>query len=57
MDLSNPHRPGGAGDARRGQSLIVRAISGGREAARCADIYLMDTSDQPTKGRGDLSRI
>ena len=57
MDLSNPHRPGGAGDARRGQSLIVRAISGGREAARCADIYLMGTSDQPTKGRGDLFRI
>ena len=30
-----------AGDARRGQSLIVWAISEGREVARCVDQYLM----------------
>ena len=29
-----------AGDARRGQSLIVWAISEGREVARCVDQYL-----------------
>ena len=52
-------RPGifAAGDAHRGQSLIVWAISEGREAARCVDVYLMGTSDLPTKGRGDLPRI
>ena len=30
-----------AGDMRRGQSLVVWAISEGREAARAADCYLM----------------
>jgi glutamate synthase (NADPH/NADH) small chain len=30
-----------AGDARRGQSLVVWAISEGREAARNMDLYLM----------------
>ena len=30
-----------AGDMRRGQSLVVWAISEGREAARAADLYLM----------------
>jgi glutamate synthase (NADPH/NADH) small chain len=45
-----------AGDARRGQSLIVWAISEGREAARCVDIYLMGSSGLPTKGEGDLPR-
>ena len=30
-----------AGDARRGQSLIVWAISEGREVARCVDTWLM----------------
>ncbi|GAB3880932.1 glutamate synthase subunit beta [Spirosoma agri] len=30
-----------AGDMRRGQSLVVWAISEGREAARAADVYLM----------------
>jgi glutamate synthase (NADPH/NADH) small chain len=39
-----------AGDANRGQSLIVRAISEGREAARCVDIYLMGASVLPSKG-------
>ena len=43
-----------AGDARRGQSLIVWAISEGREAARCVDVYLTGGSVLPTKGSGDL---
>jgi glutamate synthase (NADPH/NADH) small chain len=43
-----------AGDMRRGQSLIVWAISEGREAARKVDEYLMGYSDLPTKGDGDL---
>jgi glutamate synthase (NADPH/NADH) small chain len=43
-----------AGDMRRGQSLIVWAISEGREAARKVDEYLMGKSDLPTKGNGDL---
>ncbi|WP_372745072.1 glutamate synthase subunit beta [Lutibacter sp.] len=43
-----------AGDMRRGQSLIVWAISEGREAARQVDIFLMGKSDLPTKGKGDL---
>jgi len=34
-----------AGDARRGQSLVVWAISEGREVARCVDEYL---SKQPS---------
>ncbi len=46
-----------AGDARRGQSLIVWAISEGREAARCVDQYLGTTSNLPGKGDGDLPRI
>jgi glutamate synthase (NADPH/NADH) small chain len=46
-----------AGDARRGQSLIVWAISEGREAARCVDAYLMGASALPAKGGGDLPRI
>lgn len=46
-----------AGDARRGQSLIVWAISEGREAARGVDRYLMGETDLPTKGGGDLPQI
>lgn len=46
-----------AGDARRGQSLIVWAISEGREAAHHVDKYLMGKSLLPTKGKGDLPRI
>ncbi len=46
-----------AGDGRRGQSLIVWAISEGREAARCVDIYLTGESQLPTKGQGDLPRV
>ncbi|MEM8872908.1 MAG: glutamate synthase subunit beta [Planctomycetota bacterium] len=36
-----------AGDSRRGQSLVVWAISEGRQAARCIDKYLMGYSDLP----------
>tara|TARA_R110001606_G_scaffold165748_2_gene310255 strand:+ start:5758 stop:7221 length:1464 start_codon:yes stop_codon:yes gene_type:complete len=44
-----------AGDMRRGQSLIVWAISEGREAARQVDLYLMGKSDLPSKDiTGDL---
>jgi len=43
-----------AGDMHRGQSLIVWAISEGREAAREVDIFLMGKSNLPTKGNGDL---
>ncbi len=46
-----------AGDMRRGQSLIVWAISEGREAARAVDIYLMGSSELPTKGNYDLPRV
>ncbi|MGY3053748.1 glutamate synthase (NADPH/NADH) small chain [Pedobacter sp. UYEF25] len=38
-----------AGDIRRGQSLVVWAISEGREAARKADEYLMGTTKLATK--------
>ena len=37
-----------AGDARRGQSLVVWAIHEGREAARAVDLYLMGYSDLPS---------
>ena len=44
-----------AGDMRRGQSLIVWAISEGREAARQVDVYLMGKSELPSKDiTGDL---
>lgn len=36
-----------AGDARRGQSLVVWAINEGREAARECDRYLMGSTDLP----------
>jgi glutamate synthase (NADPH/NADH) small chain len=36
-----------AGDARRGQSLVVWAIAEGRKAARAIDEYLMGTSRLP----------
>jgi glutamate synthase (NADPH) small chain len=45
-----------AGDMRRGQSLVVWAISEGRECARCIDEDLMGFSLLPTKGGGDLPR-
>ena len=43
-----------AGDARRGQSLVVWAISEGREAAVHVDAYLSGFVALPTKGVGDL---
>lgn len=46
-----------AGDQRRGQSLIVWAISEGRQAAHHIDKYLMGKSLLPLKGEGDLPRI
>ena len=46
-----------AGDQRRGQSLIVWAISEGRQAAHHVDAYLMGKSYLPLKGEGDLPRI
>jgi glutamate synthase (NADPH/NADH) small chain len=36
-----------AGDMRRGQSLVVWAISEGRKAAACVDAYLKQMSVQP----------
>ena len=36
-----------AGDCRRGQSLVVRAINEGREAAREIDRYLMGATELP----------
>jgi glutamate synthase (NADPH/NADH) small chain len=38
-----------AGDIRRGQSLVVWAISEGREAARAVDLWLMGASDLESK--------
>ena len=46
-----------AGDTRRGQSLIVWAISEGRQAAYYVDTYLMGESLLPLKGEGDLPRV
>ena len=46
-----------AGDMRRGQSLIVWAISEGRQAAHHVDAYLMGHSFLPLKGEGDLPMI
>ncbi len=46
-----------AGDQRRGQSLIVWAISEGRQAAHHVDAFLMGSSNLPLKGEGDLPRI
>jgi len=44
-----------AGDARRGQSLVVWAISEGREAARQVDRYLMGSTELPSKNDSFLS--
>ena len=43
-----------AGDMRRGQSLIVWAISEGRQAAHHIDSYLMGSSRLPLKDKNDL---
>ena len=44
-----------AGDARRGQSLVVWAISEGREAARGVDEFLMGSTELPSKNDSFLS--
>lgn len=49
--LSSINKIFAAGDARRGQSLVVWAISEGREAARKADEYLMGHSLLETRDR------
>ena len=46
-----------AGDMRRGQSLIVWAISEGRQAAYHIDTYLMGESSLPLKDDSDLPRV
>ncbi len=46
-----------AGDSRRGQSLVVWAISEGRECARKVDEYLMGSSMLETKDQSLISRI
>ncbi|MFA4943104.1 MAG: glutamate synthase subunit beta [Lentisphaeria bacterium] len=47
-----------AGDARRGQSLVVWAISEGREAARGVDAWLRNApSALRSKGNSDLPRV
>jgi glutamate synthase (NADPH/NADH) small chain len=46
-----------AGDMRRGQSLVVWAISEGREAARAVDKYLLGQSALEAKETGMLSLI
>ena len=46
-----------AGDMRRGQSLVVWAISEGRECARKVDQYLMGSSLLPTKDQSVLQQV
>jgi glutamate synthase (NADPH) small chain len=46
-----------AGDMRRGQSLVVWAISEGREAARAADIYLEGSSRLEAKAVSVFSMV
>ena len=43
-----------AGDMRRGQSLVVWAISEGREAARAVDLYLMGESSLEGKAHASM---
>jgi glutamate synthase (NADPH/NADH) small chain len=49
--MTNVPKVFAAGDMRRGQSLVVWAISEGREAARRADEFLMGRSSLPSKDR------
>ena len=53
IETQNYHTPQegifAAGDIRRGQSLVVWAISEGREAARSVDIWLMGSSKLASK--------
>ena len=46
-----------AGDIRRGQSLVVWAISEGRECARKVDEFLMGSSLLETKDESVLQKI
>lgn len=46
-----------AGDMRRGQSLIVWAISEGRQVAYHVDTYIMGKSNLPLKDSNDLPRV
>jgi glutamate synthase (NADPH/NADH) small chain len=46
-----------AGDMRRGQSLVVWAISEGREAARAADCYLMGETKLEAKAVSMLEAV
>jgi glutamate synthase (NADPH) small chain len=46
-----------AGDMRRGQSLVVWAISEGRECARAVDIFLMGETKLEAKDQGILALI
>ncbi|MFT5570454.1 MAG: glutamate synthase (NADPH/NADH) small chain, partial [Cyclobacteriaceae bacterium] len=46
-----------AGDNRRGQSLVVWAISEGREAARQIDLFLRDETDLPIKSKSEYDLI
>ena len=46
-----------AGDMRRGQSLVVWAISEGRECARKVDTYLMGYSLLPSKDQNILQQV
>jgi glutamate synthase (NADPH/NADH) small chain len=46
-----------AGDMRRGQSLVVWAISEGRECARKVDEYLMSFSLLPSKDQNILHQV
>ena len=43
-----------AGDMRRGQSLIVWAISEGRQAAHYVDVFFTGSSNLPLKDDNDL---
>jgi len=45
--MSNVEGVFAAGDMRRGQSLVVWAISEGRQAARACDLWLMGTTELP----------
>jgi glutamate synthase (NADPH/NADH) small chain len=51
------HKVFAAGDTRRGQSLVVWAISEGRECARKVDEYLMGTSSLESKDKSYLINI
>ncbi|MEQ8470469.1 MAG: glutamate synthase subunit beta [Marinoscillum sp.] len=46
-----------AGDMRRGQSLVVWAISEGREAAKVVDEFLMGKSNLPSKSKSFYSLV